>query len=59
MVRKPTPPDPALDRVDLVAAVAELTDSEAAMIRAALTRRELAEFDAACNVAAKRGTRGR
>jgi hypothetical protein len=54
-------PRSALDQLpDLFeAAVAQLLDSEAEMIRHALSRRELAEFDAARNVAAKRGARER
>jgi hypothetical protein len=58
---KPTAPVSALDQLPTMfeAAVAELSDSEAEMIRHALSRHELLDFDAARNIAAKRGARER
>ena len=53
--RKPTPPEPALGRLpDLVEVLAEISDSEVAVIRDLLPRRERLEIDAARNVAAKK-----
>ena len=61
MPRKPTPPASALETLpDLFeAAVGELSALEAEMIRYALRPSEAAQFDAARNIAAKRGARER